>query len=170
MYIWDIATTEVIYCNRFTNPILVFAWIQSDHYSDKNYEIVYGSSTGLQKASLVYDSSRVIWNLKSSTFSTPPNSNSVRTFLSIAILADANTAVVGTTSGEMLVYRIDTKIYRVSIPVCTGGLQCLVPLVDGSVICGGGDGTVSRLYGVDLSWRVLGKVGPANKIEAISKV
>jgi hypothetical protein len=158
MYIWDIATTEVIYCNRFPNPISVFTWIRNDQYSDTCYDILFGLPTGLQKASLVYDQTRVIWNLKSTPFSTPPGSNNMRTFLGIAITADGNTALVGTSSGEMLVYRIDTKIYRASIPVCTGGLQCLVSMIDGSVICGGGDGTVNRLYGADLSWRILGKV------------
>lgn len=66
---------------------------------------------------------------------------------------------VGTSAGEMMVFRRDTCVFRACIPCCTNGLQDLVTLEDDSVLCGGGDGAFLKLTGRDMSWHFAHQVG-----------
>jgi WD40 repeat protein len=55
----------------------------------------------------------------------------------------------------MLVLMRRTNVFRSIIPVCSNALTSICVLDDEDVICGGGDGSLSRLNGRDMAWRVV---------------
>lgn len=96
---------------------------------------------------------RMQWSLAFKTYATPPGRSLVRSFHTIDLSRDRQFVYVGTSSGEMMVFRRDTVVFRACIPVCTNGLQELVTLPDDSVVCGGGDGSFTKLVGRDITWQ-----------------
>lgn len=54
----------------------------------------------------------------------------------------------------MMVFRLDTKVFRACIPICTNGIHSVCALPSGDVLCGGGDGTLKVVSGSDMSWRM----------------
>jgi len=112
-----------------------------------------GIASTLYQGSFTYDSMRMQWSMKLKAYMTPPMGGLIRNFYSIDISKDRNFIYVGTSSGEMMVYRRDTTVFRACIPVCSNGLQDLLVLADDSVICGGGDGMLVKLIGVDMQWQ-----------------
>lgn len=99
-----------------------------------------------------YDSFRMQWSMKLKAYTVPPMGSLIRNFYCLDHSRDRVFIYIGTSSGEMMVYRKDTVVFRSCIPVCTNGLHDLVTLSDDSVICGGGDGSFVKLIGSDMAW------------------
>lgn len=93
----------------------------------------------------------------------PPSGGLIRTFNCVSLSKDRVFVYVGTSAGEMMVYRRDTCVFRACIPVCTNGLMDLTTLRDDSVLCGGGDGALVRLTGRDMSWHVADQVSASDR-------
>jgi hypothetical protein len=91
-------------------------------------------------------------------YQVPPSGGLQRSFNCVDLSRDRVFVFVGTSGGEMMVFRRDTLVFRACIPVCTNGLHDLVTLRDDSILCGGGDGTLLRLTGRDMSWHVAEQV------------
>lgn len=88
----------------------------------------------------------------------PPSGGLQRTFACVDLSRDGVYVFVGTSGGEMMVFRRDTLVFRACVPVCTNGLNDLVTLRDDSILCGGGDGSFLRLTGRDMAWHVAEQV------------
>jgi cilia- and flagella-associated protein 52 len=54
--------------------------------------------------------------------------------------------------GDVLIFRRDTCVFRACIPICTNGVKGIVALPDGQMLCGGGDGSITKLVGSDMAW------------------
>lgn len=120
-----------------------------------SYELVVGIGGVLNQGLFTYDSMRMQWSLKFKSYQMPPNGGLVRSFNCIDLSVDKVFVYIGTSSGEMMVFRRDTQVFRSVIPVCTNGLQDLVVLPDDTVICGGGDGSFNKLRGKDMAWQTV---------------
>jgi WD40 repeat protein len=154
LYIWDVATGEVAFGQHLSAPISILRWADSRKVGhNMTYDIVFGMNSTLVQGYFTYDNFRMQWSLPTKTFATPPGRTLVRQFHSIDLSRDGQFVFVGTSSGEMMVFRRDSVVFRACIPVCTNGLQELVTLPDDTVVCGGGDGTFTKLYGRDLTWQ-----------------
>ncbi len=154
MYIWDTSTGECVFAQKQANPITVFKW--ADHQKVNHnvaYDMIIGVASTLHQGYYTYDSMRMQWSLRVKAFITPPMGGLVRNFYCIDISRDRNFIFVGTSSGEMMVYRRDTTVFRSCIPVCSNGLQDLLVLPDDTIVCGGGDGAVVKLIGADMQWQ-----------------
>jgi WD40 repeat protein len=144
----------VIYSQKTANPISIIAWAdqkKANHNID--YELVIGMNNVIYQGLFTYDSFRMQWSLKLKAYTVPPMGSLIRNFYSIDLSRDRVFVYIGTSSGEMMVYRRDTVVFRSCIPVCTNGLQDLVVLSDDSVVCGGGDGAFVKLVGSDMTWQ-----------------
>jgi len=134
--------------------VTVLKW--ADHVKVSHniaYELVIGIGGTLSQGYFTYDSMRMQWSLRLKAFTIPPMGGLIRSFLCLELSVDRNFVFVGTSSGEMMVFRRDTLVFRSCIPVCSNGLQDMVVLPDDSVICGGGDGMVLKLLGSDMQWQ-----------------
>lgn len=154
LYIWDLTTGEVVYGQKLQQPVSIMKWV--DHKKVNHniaYELVFGMNSNLFQGLFTYDSMRMQWSLKLNTYQIPPQGGLIRSFYSIDTSLDRVFIYVGTSSGELLVYRRDTVVFRSCIPVCTNGLHDLVTLPDDTIVCGGGDGTFVRIMGRDMSWQ-----------------
>lgn len=169
LYIWDITTSEVVYGQKLLEPATVFRWTDMKKVShNMSYEIVVGFGTVLQQGLFTYDNMRVQWSMKMRNFQMPVSGGIVRTFNCIDLSNDKIFIYIGTTAGEMMIYRRDTMVFRAIIPVCTIGLNDLITLPDGTVMCGGGDGSITKLSGHDMAWHVEQKSKVESAIRSVS--
>lgn len=154
LYIWDLSTGEVAFGQKQPNPVTVLVWAVIKKVNHNNaYELVIGMQSSLYQALLTYDNMRMQWSLKLTPYQVPPSGGLIRSMLSIALSEDRVFVFVGTGSGEVMVYRRDTLVFRACIPICSNGVQDMVVLTDGQVVCGGGDGQVVRIRGRDMAWQ-----------------
>ena len=71
---------------------------------------------------------------------------------------DADELLAGSSVGDLIVFKLPSKVYRASVPVCSGGLRALVASKTAfEVFCGGGDGSVKKLNGDDMRWTLTGE-------------
>jgi len=159
LYIWETLSSEVVYSHRLPSPVSALSWIYTDSQPANNgsvqYELVLGYGNGLYKCILSYDATRVQWSARYIAYTQPPSASLVRTFTAVAVSPDSASVFVGTTAGEMLVFRRDSGVFRASISTCAHGVQSLLVDSNGDVICGGGDGTIRRLSGFDMQWKIV---------------
>lgn len=156
---WELATGEVVFGQRFPTPISVLMWLDHRHvHPYVSYEMVIGCGTTLSKAMFVYDPNKVQWGLSQQPYLLPPGGGIVRSYTCVDVSPDLEFVFVGTSGGEMLTLLRRTTVFRAIIPVCTNSLQTICCLPDGHVVCGGGDGSITKLTGRDMAWRVAAQV------------
>jgi cilia- and flagella-associated protein 52 len=160
LYVWDISTAEVIYAQKTPVPVSVLKWVEHVPVSRQyvSYELVIGFGNTVSKAQLSFDPARVQWGMKMTPYAMPPGGGVVRTFNCIDISEDLGFIYAGTGGGEVMVFKRDVVVFRAAIPVCSNGLQCLASLANGDIVCGGGDGSIRRLRGRDMSWQLVAEV------------
>lgn len=91
-----------------------------------------------------------------------PSGGLVREYTCGDISATKEYYYVGTTAGDMLVFKLgpqtNTHVFRCALPVCVGGLHCLTVLPTDELVCGGGDGALTVLAGHDMQWRQVRRI------------
>lgn len=140
--VWDLGSGEVVFCQKLPAAATVMKWLgykREKHYP--TYDIVLGHGSQLISCKFVFQQDKVQWGLQRELFTMPPGGSIIRTFTCVDTSVDRCFVYVGTTGGEMLVFRRDTEVYRACIPVCSNGVQSILTLLDDSVLIGGGDGT-----------------------------
>lgn len=164
MYIWDLASGEVVYAQRTPSVVNVMMWVEHRQESRRvSYELVFGYGNNLYSGDFLFDIGRVQWGLNVKAYGMPPG-GMIRNFTNITMSRDKVNLYLGTTGGEMMVFlRGSATVFRVCIPVCTLGLQVIVPLPKSKegtslVMCGGGDGSIHVLEGNDMAWKMINKV------------
>ena len=153
LYIWDLSTGEVVFGQRLPMAVSVLQWVEHRLENRRmTYELVIGTGSILNRGILAYDPVRVQWTLKQQTFTMPPGGGIIRYFSCIDVSYDGIFVFIGTSGGDVLIFRRDTCVFRACIPVCTNGVKGIVALSDDRMLCGGGDGSVLVLEGSDMSW------------------
>jgi hypothetical protein len=100
-----------------------------------------------------------------------PTSGMVRTYLCSARSFDGDELLAGTSVGDLVVFKLPSRVYRASVPVCSGGLRTLVAGPNAEVYCGGGDGFVRKLRGDDMRWTLVAEAeveGAVNSLTLVS--
>ena len=82
----------------------------------------------------------------------PPGGGIVRYFNCMDISYDKIFVFVGTTGGDVLIFRRDSCVFRACIPICTNGVKGVVALPYDQMLCAGGDGLLKKLTGTDMAW------------------
>ena len=172
LYIWDLSSGEVAFGQQLPAPASVMKWVscaRDGHYIA--YDLVVGHGKELLSGSFRFQPDRVQWSLALKTFAMPPGGSITRTFTTVEFSEDRVFVYVGTTGGEILIFRRDTAVFRACIPVCSNGVQGLVTLpeeVGGGLLCAGGDGTLTKLDGYDMGWRMAMKSKLDSAVNSIS--
>lgn len=169
MYVWDLQTGETISCQRVLSAPTVLQWVhqhRASHYT--SYELVIDVGNVITSVKLSYDPSKVQWAMKTSPYAVPSGGGLIRSYCCLAVSPDRAFVYVGTTAGEVLVYKRDVAVFRACIPVCHGGVQSLCVRPGGEVLCGGGDGTLKMLRGGDMAWELAQETKFDSKIVSLS--
>ncbi len=155
-YVWDLSTSEVIYGVRLPSPASVVKWVEHKKVGQyMQYELVLGYGNALFKCALTYDPSRVNWVMKQTPYTMSPSGSVVRNFLSIDLSPDTSFVYVGSSGGEVLVFKRDVGVFRACVPVCGSGCHGVAALGNGDVVCAGGDGSFKRIQGYDMAWQLV---------------
>ena len=128
----------------------------------------------------MYDNRSCRHTLQKDTYALPPGSSIIRSYACTGVSPNRLYVYFGTTAGELVVLRTDTKVsiyyiylclyiqckrkyiciyiiytkvFRTAIPVCSHGVLCLTVMTDGSILCGGGDCSVTLVMGEDKIWQ-----------------
>ena len=169
LYIWDLSNGEVVYGQRVTSVVSVMKWAEHRRVRQYDeYDLVLGHGNLVWGGSFTFAPDRVQWSLKQHAYTMPPGGNMVRTFTALDSSKDGIFLYVGTSGGEMLVFRRDTGVFRACIPICTGGVNGIVTLPDDVVICAGGDGSICKVEGRDMTWHMSQKVRLDSGVKALS--
>ena len=169
LYMWDLSNGEVVYGQKVQNVVSVLQWTEHRKIRQYDeYEIALGYGSLIWGGVFTFAPDRVQWNLKQTAFTMPPGGNMVRVFTALDLSSDRVFIYVGTSSGEILVFRRDTGVFRACIPICSGGVNCIVTLPDDSIICAGGDGSLCKLEGRDMSWQTSQKVCLDSGVKSLS--
>lgn len=169
MIIWDLLSSEVVGSIKLPAPATVQMWVdQKKQVHSIDYELVVGAGNLLYKTDFTYDTMRMQWSIKIKPYQMPVSGGIVRTFKCGCLTPDRLFVCLGTTGGEMMIYRRDTYVFRGIVPVCTNGLNDMVCLPDGAVVCGGGDGTISKLIGSDGAWRQSAQSKVGSRVNSLS--
>jgi WD40 repeat protein len=149
----------VVYVQRFSHPISVLSWLSHSLENRRTiYDLALGLSNSLSKGKFYFDSTRVQWCLSLTPYSLPSGGLS-RYFSSISSSSSKQYLFVGSTGSDLIVYRHDLGVYRALVPICGNGVRAIVRMRNDDLLCGGGDGTLTKLRGSDLSWEIIDKVG-----------
>jgi WD40 repeat protein len=169
LYIWDLCNGEVVFGQRVSSVVSVLQWVEHRKVRQYDeYELVLGHGSLVWGGAFTFAPDRVQWSLKQTPFTMPPGGNMVRTFTSLDVSKDGVFIYLGTTGGEMLVFRRDTGVFRACIPICTGGVQGIVTLPDDDIICAGGDGTICKVEGRDMTWHMSQSVMLDSAVKSLS--
>lgn len=167
--VWDMSSSEVVASKKMPAPISVLMWVdQKKAGHNVDYELVVGCQHILSQALFTYDSMRMQWSIDLKPYQMPVSGGIVREFMCCVQTPDKVFICVGTTGGEMMVYRRDTTVFRAILPVTSNGLKDIVCLEDGTIVCGGGDGHLVKLRGKDMAWEVMEKAYMQSPILSLS--
>jgi hypothetical protein len=97
-----------------------------------------------------------------------PSTGLSRSFTCGLVDSSGNFAIFGTTSGELCIFNIASKIFRASIPVSSNGILAIEE-IDGAVFVGSGDGKVKKLMGSDVTWSIVAETHLGGKITSLSR-
>ncbi|KAG5190579.1 quinon protein alcohol dehydrogenase-like superfamily [Tribonema minus] len=166
LYIWDAATGEVAFCRPYVrrdgaSALRFFQWCGVDAGARRRaYRALLCLGADVVAADFAFDAARRQWDVRTAPMAVPATGLQ-RTYLCSAVTtpetaAGASYLLCGTEVGDLVVYSVGPRVYRASIPVCAGGLLSLLTDAEepGVVYCGGGDGSVRKLRGADMEWRL----------------
>ena len=124
LIIWEVATAEIVYCEKTPKPITLLTW-----YSPT--EACYACEDSIFIFKLRYDNYSCQYAINREQMLLPPSNHMGRSYLSIALSTDNMFIYFGTSTGEVIVMRIDAKVFRQSTNVCSHGVHCLKVLPSG---------------------------------------
>lgn len=124
LIIWDTSTGEIIYCEKTPKPIYVLTWFSPT-------EVAYACDNHLFVFKLKYDNYSCQYVVNREQLAFPPSNQFNRTYTCVATSIDNSFVYFGTTAGEVLVFKLDARIMRCNVAVCSHGVNSLKVLPSG---------------------------------------
>uniref|UniRef100_K3X1P7 Anaphase-promoting complex subunit 4 WD40 domain-containing protein n=1 Tax=Globisporangium ultimum (strain ATCC 200006 / CBS 805.95 / DAOM BR144) TaxID=431595 RepID=K3X1P7_GLOUD len=167
--IWDMRTSKVVLSKSFPTPVTILNWGQMDEKCRRpKYTLTFAHSSQLLFGELAYDISCMQYKLEIATFHMP-NLGPTRSYLCATMTASRSELLAGTMAGELVVFNVDTQVYRNAIPVSRNGVHSIACCrATGFVYIGAGDGVLKKLVGRDSEWSVVGQVQLVGGIASLS--
>lgn len=158
---------SVVYDER-ESGFCIAKWLPltSSEWSKKRrtYEFfVHSRDRGVEKFIWIYDSRSMQYLLEGRVrLQLPGRIASLKRSVSSAVTfrdsQEQAWIVIGTDSGETMIYNATTNVYRAAIATCSGGVTSMQILNVSpglvEIVVGGGDGTIRVVRGLDSEWRV----------------
>ncbi|CAM9343933.1 unnamed protein product [Laminaria digitata] len=154
VYVWDTSTGELVTGKQYSEPSTLGEWSAVKISGRRTvYEICLCTGKDVLALELNFDPARRQWTLSGGPMATP-SSGLIRRYKCSALLGGGKFLLCGTDVGDMVVYGVEAKVFRASVPVCSGGmLSVCIDHATGAVYCGGGNGVVRKIVGADMVWR-----------------
>ncbi|CAM9464894.1 unnamed protein product [Scytosiphon promiscuus] len=153
VYVWDTSTGELVTGKQYSEPSTLGEWT-SVKLSGRTpiYEICLCTGADLFALELSFDPSRRQWTITGGPMATP-SSGLRRSYNCSALLPGGNFLLCGTDVGDMVVFGVDARVFRASVPICSAGmLSICTDHATGAVYCGGGNGVIRKIVGADMVW------------------
>lgn len=163
--IWHTNTAQLATIKKTDQRELAFlAWgevIPSKRKINKqpSYQLLTAARERVFTYTLEFDVHTMQYKLDHSLMQLPSSGLS-RTY-NVAHAIGSQYLVAGSSAGELVVFNIESQVFRACVPVSPGGLLALC-IGDGDdglplAYCGCGDGKVMLLQGQDLQWVMVGE-------------
>mmetsp|Transcript_1714 Transcript_1714/g.5990 ORF Transcript_1714/g.5990 Transcript_1714/m.5990 type:complete len:648 (-) Transcript_1714:54-1997(-) len=144
----------------------------------KNYElVVYSRERGLEKLTWGYDARSMQYTLDGRIkFQLPGRIAGLKRSIGDAVVVrdsqDQPWCIVGTESGEAMIFNASSCVYRAVVLVCSGGILSMNVLSEGGssteVVIGGGDGSIRVIRGHDTKWDVVREGRTHGRVTSLS--
>lgn len=170
--IWDCGDGSVVYSKRFDMIVQALEWgpVRDSNQGLRgagkhpSYSLMCCHSNLVTVNNLDFNIGSMGYILTTSSCQLP-SSGLTRTYTAAIKVGDY--LLAGTTSGEVCIFNLTSKIFRASIPVSSNGITSLLE-VRGEVLVGSGDGTIKKLTGEDNRWNIIAQTPLAGKITCMS--
>mmetsp|Transcript_12766 Transcript_12766/g.23776 ORF Transcript_12766/g.23776 Transcript_12766/m.23776 type:complete len:622 (+) Transcript_12766:2683-4548(+) len=169
--IWDCGDGSIVYSKRFDMIVQALEWgpVRDSNQGLRgagkhpSYSVMCCHSNLVTVNTLDFNIGNMSYILSTSNCQLP-SSGLTRTYTAAVKVGDY--LIAGTTSGELCVFNLISKIFRASIPVSSNGITSLLE-VRGEVLVGSGDGTIKKLVGEDNRWNIVAQTSLAGKITSL---
>lgn len=170
--IWDCGDGSVVYSKRFDMIVQALAWgpVRDSNQGlpgagkHPSYSLMCCHSTLVTVNSLEFNIGNMCYVLTSAPCQLP-SSGLTRTYTAAVKVGDY--LIAGTTSGELCVFSLTSRIFRASIPVSSNGITSILEF-RGEVIVGSGDGKIKKLTGEDNRWNIVAEASIPGKVTCMS--
>ncbi|CAM9173677.1 unnamed protein product [Ectocarpus sp. 12 AP-2014] len=154
VYVWDTSTGELVTGKQYAEPSKLGEWTTVKLSGRRPvYEICLCTGNDVLALELRFDPSRRQWAISGGPMATP-SSGLRRQYKCSALLPGGGFLLCGTDVGDMVVFGVNAKVFRASVPVCSGGmLSVCTDHNTGAVFCGGGNGIIRKIVGADMVWQ-----------------
>ena len=177
-YVWDMQTGEIIVGKGKDKQVSCMKWgaLSGEGRSKRpTYSIVLTVGQVVYINTLRYDVKNMSYVMTEDKMQMPA-SGLVRNYhVAVTCTGVADAAVgeeleylcMGSSVGDICVFKMGAKVYRASVPVTSNGVLslCVTPEY---VFCGGGDGRVKKLRGADTQWSLEAEVQLNGKVMSMS--
>lgn len=169
LVLWDMRTSEVVVTKSFPSPVSLLKWGPIDESARRpKYSLLYAHSSQLIVNELAYDLSVMQYGL-SSVPCAMPSTGLIRDYLCSTLTFQNDCLLAGTPAGELVVFNINSKVFRGIVPVSSNGVHSIVGCNDtGNVFAGTGDGMINKLTGGDSQWSMVGRVRVLGQVVSLS--
>jgi WD40 repeat protein len=173
LVVWDCRDGSSIYNRRGEFPVTAFAWGAVGESSQglrganrhNSYTLVTAYPGQVTVNYFDYDISSMSYKISVAACQLPSAGMS-----RVYTCATCNTAgdyfFAGTNSGEIIIFNIQNRVFRASIPLSSNGLLSLLEH-EGVLFAGSGDGKIKRLVGMDNKWSIVAEAQLPGKVVSI---
>eukprot|EP01001_Neometanema_parovale_P009820 NODE_605_length_2257_cov_149.870197_g575_i0.p1 GENE.NODE_605_length_2257_cov_149.870197_g575_i0~~NODE_605_length_2257_cov_149.870197_g575_i0.p1 ORF type:complete len:662 (-),score=116.64 NODE_605_length_2257_cov_149.870197_g575_i0:169-2154(-) len=130
-------------------------WSSAENLNTRRprYNLVLGYEQEVHKCAWEFDIKAMAFALTQTPCHVSPSGGGLRRLYNCGYVSDdGNYCYAGTSSGECVVYNLQTGLYRTAIPTCPNVLSCIAIAAD-IVIIGGADGSLKSIIGQEKQWR-----------------
>jgi WD40 repeat protein len=173
MMIWDMQTGEVVFgipaghgasSAMVVNTLVWGPPVAGVSSRRPNYVLYASVGHDVRSFLLSYSVGNMQYQMEQARFKLP--AGMVREYTDGCLNPDRSAMLLCTSIGDVGVYRVDSLVYRASLPVCSGGARAICS-AGPYVFVGGGDGTVKRLSGGGCEWRLDAELAVAGAVTSL---
>ncbi|CEM05742.1 unnamed protein product [Vitrella brassicaformis CCMP3155] len=167
LFVWDVQTGEVVVNKRSEQLCSTVKFSSVERAKASRYP-EYMLVTTLENQVVI---TRLTFDLAAMNYrgdsqrAQLPSSGLQRRFL--CALTSPPFFLAGTTAGDLLIFNMDTSVFRAAIPVTANGVQAMCGQ-DGRVVLGGGDGSVKICEGRDAQWEEVKAMGVSGCVSGLA--
>jgi cilia- and flagella-associated protein 52 len=161
LVVWDMQTGEQLSGLVGERPVDVMCWGPVDTSGRRpTYSLFVVRNGVVKRCLLAHDMKRMGYNIAVADLGLPGGGFS-RTYASCMVDGSGESLLLGTATGELVVFSTRTGLFRGVFPVCSGGVTAIGVAPNGSVFLAGGDGSFREFRGADMDWTCANEVSSA---------
>ncbi|OMJ86838.1 hypothetical protein SteCoe_11542 [Stentor coeruleus] len=174
LIVWDCRDGSSIYNRRGEFPITSFAWGAVTELNQglrgankhNSYTLAACYPGQVVVNSFDYEIASMSYKITTSACQLPSAGMS-RVYTCAACDTAGAYYFAGTNSGEIIIFNIQNRVFRASIPLSSNGILCILE-TGGYLYVGSGDGKIKKLVGGDNKWSIVAEAQLPGKVVSLS--